>query len=189
MAQPDSLVLSRWGSYEASQQPCNSASQQSFSTSATLHLCPGRPLQSYIRNLANMVNRGAQTIKVLTLRLQDSVSSQWGTTVEMRVSHLCSSFVHFSFSHPSMCLGCLSFHPIVCIVDKNTTVQLLCVYTKIRRTFADTASLHIWHRFERKQLSCSIRIRSMHSQKCSLAGIRLCPQVFGLLDVYLCVLV
>lgn len=61
--------------------------------STPLHLYPGRPLWSYLRNLANMVNRAAKKLgkKMLTLRLQAGICSLWETILNiLHGSYTCA---------------------------------------------------------------------------------------------------
>ena len=76
-----------------------------------------------------MVNRVAKTMKVLTLRLQDSVCSQLGTIVEIWFQYLCSFFSSYCTVYPSISPCCLSTNSAVCAVSKNVRyIQLSYIY-------------------------------------------------------------
>lgn len=140
------MLLPRWGSYQATQHQYHGAPLYIFSSTIPLHLCPGRLLQSYLRNLANMVNRVAKTIKVLTLRLQDNVCSQRGTMVAIRFQCLCSFFAHLCTLYPSVSLCCLSR---IQLSVQKVQIQAIFNYPAPykKSLFADIASLHSCHQF------------------------------------------
>lgn len=138
------LSLSMWGSCEATQEHCSSAQLYCFSNSAPLHLYPGRLLQSYLRNLANMVNRAGKNSKNA-----DSQASGWYL---FPVGNSPKYTVWFLY------LCCFLLSSALYISEFLSLLQSACLNSwqtkKIIYFQLGIASLHMWLHFREKPADC-----------------------------------